>query len=242
NMTYAEMLQMLTSGRGIDYAIRFIEGWTVQEALAEFSKHDDLVKDVELSLDSVRALLNIEQSNIEGWLFPDTYYYSKNGLLSDLLKTMHQRMLVSLNDAWAQRATDVYLETPYELLILASIIEKESALASERDVISGVFHRRLQLGMRLQTDPTVIYGLGPDFDGDIRRRDLRTKTPYNTYVIKGLPPTPIALPSQESLIAAAKPAAGTALYFVSRGDGSHVFSDTLEQHNRAVRKYQLGKN
>lgn len=241
-MTYGDILNLLTSGRGIDYTIRFIEGWTVKQALTEFAQHEAINKDIELDSASVRTLLNIKHENIEGWLFPDTYYYSKNGLLSELLITMYTRMQVSLAQAWNARTLDNILQTPYELLILASIIEKESALATERNVISGVFHRRLAKGMRLQTDPTVIYGIGESFDGNIRRKDLNQYTPYNTYQIKGLPPTPIALPSMESLMAAAQPADGTALYFVSKGDGSHVFSDTLEEHNRAVRKYQLRKN
>jgi UPF0755 protein len=192
-------------------------------------------------MSEVEEYLGITHPSMEGLLFPDTYQFPKNFSAKELIKQMYERMMTEVEIAWSVRYPTVQLETPYELLIMASLIEKETGLESERETISGVFHRRLEKGMRLQTDPTVIYALGELFDGNLRRRDLRLENPYNTYRNFGLPPTPIAVPSSASLLAAAQPEDGTALYFVSRGDGSHVFSDTLEQHNRAVRTYQLRK-
>ena len=175
----------------------------------------------------------------EGWFFPDTYHFpagfTDEAFLRRALTAMEQR----LARAWSQRVADLPLDDPYQALILASIVEKETGLTAERPAIAGVFARRLRAGMLLQTDPTVIYGLGAAFDGDLRRRDLVTDTPYNTYTRKGLPPTPIALPGAGALEAAVHPAAGDALYFVADGQGGHVFSRTLDEHNRAVRRYQL---
>lgn len=238
-MSYGDILKLLTTGQGKQYSIRFLEGWTLQQFIHEISNNRTLEKDIELTAHAISDLLNISPQLAEGWLFPDTYQYPKASKVSNLLKLMHQRMQHELNNAWLSRAVDVNLDSAYELLIMASIIEKESALAEERSIISGVFNRRLAKGMRLQTDPTVIYGMGEAYEGNIRRKDLKQMTPYNTYRINGLPPTPIAMPSLGSLKAAAHPAAGSSLYFVSRGDGSHVFSDTLEQHTKAVRKYQI---
>ncbi len=240
-LTYAEALALFTTGKGMQYTIQFIEGWRFKDALLAIGRHPELTQDIELTVSAVRELLGIDNINPEGWLFPDTYQFPKQTKTSDILRTMHERMLQELAQAWRDRSLDNDLESPYELLIMASLIEKEAALASERETISGVFHRRLAINMRLQTDPTVIYAMGDDYDGDIRKKDLLRQSPYNTYRVFGLPPTPIALPSRASLVAAARPASGTELYFVARGDGSHVFSDTLEQHNQAVRKYQLGK-
>lgn len=175
----------------------------------------------------------------EGQFFPDTYRFPRGIADTEIYRQAHALMRARLAQAWAQRAEDVPLKNPYEALILASIIEKETALASERKAISGVFSRRLRRGMRLQTDPSVIYGLGADFDGNITRRDLVTDTPYNTYTRAGLPPTPIALPGAGALVAAVQPEAGDTLYFVATGleDGSHYFSKTLEEHNIAVQRY-----
>ena len=240
-LSYQDILQRFTTGKGMQYSIQFLEGWRFKEALAEISRHPRLTQDIELDVSTVRELLAIDQVNPEGWLFPDTYQFPRATNASQLLKLMHQRMQDTLTQAWDSRSLDNELGSPFELLIMASLIEKEAAIAAERPIISGVFHRRLALNMRLQTDPTVIYAMGDEYDGDIRRRDLMRQSPYNTYRVFGLPPTPIALPSRASLMAAAQPASGTELYFVARGDGSHVFSDTLEEHNKAVRKYQLGK-
>lgn len=179
---------------------------------------------------------------LEGWLLPDTYQHTLNTKVEEIVRRAHQQMRDFLDLAWQSRDLDLPLNSPYEALILASIIEKETAVASERPRIAGVFTNRLRLNMRLQTDPTVIYGLGDDFDGNITRRDLRGATAYNTYVIKGLPPTPIAMPSRESIEAALHPLETDELYFVAKGDGSHQFSETLEQHNQAVRTYQLKKS
>jgi len=179
------------------------------------------------------------EASPEGWIFPDTYHFPKGQTDKGFLRQAWQRMKETLARAWAQRQPDLPLKTPYEALILASIIEKETGAAEERPQIGGVFINRLKKGMKLQTDPTVIYGMGPDYKGNIRRSDLRKDTPYNTYVHAGLPPTPICMPGRESLRAALHPAEGKALYFVARGDGSHYFSATLKEHNRAVRKYQL---
>jgi UPF0755 protein len=177
----------------------------------------------------------------EGRFLPETYHYTRGLTDLDVLRRTYTAMQTALEAAWRKRAADVPLKTPYEALILASIVEKETGVAAERPQIAGVFARRLRLGMLLQTDPTVIYGLGSAFDGNLTRRHLETPTPYNTYTTAGLPPTPIALPGRDALEAAVNPAPGEALYFVAKGDGSHHFSATLAEHNRAVARYQLGR-
>lgn len=178
----------------------------------------------------------------EGRFFPDTYSYAKGSSDLALLKRALQEMDQRLATVWAQRAPDSPLKSPEEALILASIVEKETGHSSDRGLISGVFNNRLRKGMMLQTDPTVIYGLGPNFDGNLRKRDLLSDTPWNTYTRSGLPPTPIAMPGMDALLAAVQPAPTNALYFVARGDGTSEFSATLQEHNRAVRKYQLGQH
>jgi len=178
----------------------------------------------------------------EGRFFPDTYTYAKGSSDLALLKRALQEMDQRLATVWTQRAPDCPLKSPDEALILASIVEKETGRPSDRGQIAGVFNNRLRKGMPLQTDPTVIYGLGPKFDGNLRKRDLQTDTPWNTYTRSGLPPTPIAMPGMDALLAAVQPAPTNALYFVSRGDGTSEFSATLQEHNRAVRKYQLGQH
>ncbi|MEA3638571.1 MAG: endolytic transglycosylase MltG [Lamprobacter sp.] len=236
-----DLLRLFASGRSVQYPVTLIEGWTFRDALDSLSTHEVLTLELAgLSDAEVMQRIGIEDAHPEGWLFPDTYLVTRDSTDVAVLKRAHARMKQVLNEEWGQRLDDLPIETPYEALILASIIEKETGLATERPDIAGVFVRRLRRGMRLQTDPTVIYGMGDDYDGNIRRQDLRQATAYNTYVIDGLPPTPIALPGREALHAALNPAAGDALYFVSRGDGSHHFSATLKEHNCAVRKYQLG--
>ncbi len=239
-MLPTDLLDLLTSGKSVQFPVTFIPGITFREALKRVSESD--VFDIEVSELPTEALLQrigIEDENPEGWLFPDTYLFDRGTSDTEILSRAHRRMRDVLDEEWAKREPDLPLETPYQALILASIVEKETGLASERPQIAGVFVRRLQKGMKLQTDPTVIYGMGADYDGNIRREDLTRPTPYNTYVIKGLPPTPIALPGREAINAVLHPASGEALYFVARGDGSHHFSATLDEHNCAVRHYQL---
>jgi UPF0755 protein len=234
------LLELLTSGRSIQFPVTFVEGTRFRDAVAAIPAAGAFkIELAGLSDEEIMARIGIDDDHPEGWLFPDTYLFPRGTTDTTILKRAHQRMKDVLAEEWAGRSDDLPLETPYEALILASIIEKETAVPEERPSIAGVFVRRLQKGMKLQTDPTVIYGMGDDYDGNIRREDLREATPYNTYVIDGLPPTPIALPGREAIHAALHPAAGDALYFVARGDGSHHFSATLDEHNCAVRHYQL---
>lgn len=237
-----DLLEHLTSGKVIQYPITLVEGWTFQQAVAAVAADPRFGGDLVGKHDAeLMAALGRVGDHPEGRLFPDTYSFPRRTSGLEVLRRALERMDQILEEEWQQRAAGLPLETPYQALILASIIEKETAVAVERPTIGGVFTRRLQKGMRLQTDPTVIYGLGERFDGNLRRVDLREATPYNTYVIDGLPPTPIALPGREAIRAALNPEAGDSLYFVARGDGTHEFSRTLEEHNAAVRQYQLRK-
>jgi UPF0755 protein len=221
--------------------VRFIEGWTLRQVRAELARSTFLRQD-SAGLDDagLMAALGEPQAAAEGRFFPDTYAYSRG--VSDLtvLRRAHASMLRRLASAWAERDADLPLKSADEALVLASIIEKETGLASDRRQVAGVFINRLRAAMPLQTDPTVIYGLGPAFDGNLRKRDLLKDTPYNTYLRSGLPPTPIALPGLAALRAAVKPQPTRALYFVARGDGSSAFSETLAEHNQAVNRYQRG--
>jgi len=240
-MTPPQLLELLTSGRVIQYPLTLVEGWTFRQALAALAADPVLTGDLlGLSDEDIMERLDHPGEHPEGRLFPDTYRFPRGTEALDLLKRAYGRMELVLDEEWDRRAPGLPFKTPYEALILASIVEKETALAAERPQIAGVFVRRLQRGMKLQTDPTVIYGLGAAFDGNLRRGDLAAESPYNTYLHAGLPPTPIALPGREAIRAALHPAPGDSLYFVARGDGSHVFSATLEEHNRAVRLYQSG--
>ncbi len=235
-------LARMTSGEVVQYALTIIEGWNFKQLLQAIAEHPGLVHTLkDQSVERVVDKLGLDVVHPEGWFLPDTYHFPRYTSDVDFLKRAHKAMHVALDQAWAERQPDLPLNTPYEALILASIIEKETGLASERREIAGVFVRRLKKGMRLQTDPTVIYGMGDKFDGNLRRADLRRDTPYNTYTRKGLPPTPIALPSLDAIKAALDPLPGKTLYFVSKGDGSHYFSETLKEHNGAVRAYQLRK-
>lgn len=238
-------IDLLVSGRVVQHRVTFVEGWRLQDALAALWAHDAVRRTLPDAIDdaiaALRAHLNIAADNPEGWLLPDTYQFTRGDSDLAILARAHTAMQDALEQAWAERAEDLPLATPEELLVLASIVEKETGAEAERARVAGVFARRLRIGMRLQTDPTVIYGLGPDFEGRLRRVHLDTDTPYNTYTRQGLPPTPIALPGRAALDAAARPAQGSALYFVSRNDGTHQFSDTLSEHSAAVRRYQLGE-
>ncbi len=234
------ILKQTVKGAVVDYALTILEGWTfaqMRQAIADAEKIKHTL--TELSDTEVMARLGLTDKHPEGLFFPDTYRYIEGQTDLSLLEQAHERMQHVLNAAWEERQKDLPVENPYQALILASIIEKETGQADERAQIAGVFINRLRKGMLLQTDPTVIYGLGAEFDGNLTREHLKTDTPYNTYTRTGLPPTPIALPSAAAVKAALNPADTKALYFVSRGDGSHVFSETLSQHNRAVRKFQL---
>lgn len=235
-MTPAQVLQKLSSGQVIQYSFTIVEGWTVKQLVAKLKDAPALTITLEGQLDGLAEQLGIEKP-LEGWFLPETYQYPRGTTDIELLRRAHQAMQAALASAWNDRAEPLEIETPYEALILASIIERETGVVSERETISGVFHRRLARNMKLQTDPTVIYGMGDRYDGNIRSADLREDTPYNTYVHRGLPPTPIALPGLAAIVAACNPAPGDSLYFVSRGDGSHQFSATLDEHNRAVDKY-----
>ncbi len=222
--------------------VRLIEGWTFRQFRAELAKADALKPTTAGMSDAeIMAAIGNPGQAPEGRFYPDTYAYSKGSADLDVLKRAHRAMQHRIDQAWAARAPDLPLHTPDEALILASIVEKETGVASDRGHVAAVFTNRLRVGMPLQTDPTVIYGLGESFDGNLRKRDLQTDTPYNTYTRPGLPPTPISMPGVASLNAAVRPEASKALYFVSRGDGSSEFSNTLAEHNRAVNKYQRGR-
>lgn len=240
-MTVQQLLALLQRGEVIQRSVTLVEGWNFSQFRAALAKAERLQHSLsdELSNEQVMAELDLPEDHPEGLFFPDTYLYTLGMSDRDILLRAHQRMQQELEAAWAQRVEGLPIETPYEALILASIIEKETGVPHERGEIAGVFTRRLQKGMRLQTDPTVIYGMGEGWQGNIRRSDLRRPTPYNTYTIDGLPPTPIAMPGRDSLLAAVNPTPGKSLFFVARGDGSHVFSETLQQHNSAVRHYQI---
>lgn len=241
-MTPADVLARITSGRVVQHPVTLVEGWTFRQALAVIDGHERFTGELgHLSDEDLMAQLGRPGQHPEGLFFPETYRFPRGTPRLEILRRSMIAMDEVLGQEWARRSPGLPIHTPYEALILASIIEKETGAPSERAEIAGVFTRRLFKGMRLQTDPTVIYGMGARYEGRIRRADLREATPYNTYVISGLPPTPIALPGRASIQAALNPAAGETLYFVSRGDGSHVFSTTLEEHNRAVRRYILGE-
>ena len=241
-LTPLALLQKLNDGDVITVALTFVEGITfaeMREKLENASELKIILKG--LSNSDVLKQVGAVESSPEGLFFPDTYRFSAGTSDLDLLKKSYRMMQQKRNEAWAQRDANLPYKNEYEALIMASIIEKETGRAEERPLIGSVFTNRLRIPMRLQTDPTVIYGLGQRFDGNIRRRDLTTDTPYNTYTRDGLPPTPIAMPGWGSLLAAVKPAQSDKLYFVAKGDGSHYFSRSLDEHNRAVAKYQLGK-
>lgn len=240
NVTPYELLLSLSSGKTTQAKITFIEGKTFKDMLASLEKNPAVTNTVQkLPYADIMALINPQQSHPEGMFFPDTYYFDRGTKDIVLLKRAHEIMTTKLEQAWQGREQGLPYKNSYEALIMASIVEKETGMASERPMIAGVFVNRMRIGMKLQTDPTVIYGMGDGFDGNIRRKDLRKDTNYNTYTRYGLPPTPIAMPSLAAIDAALHPAKTKALYFVGKGDGSHAFSNSLVDHNRAVAKYQL---
>jgi UPF0755 protein len=238
-ITPRQLLDKMVRGDEVLESVRFIEGWTLRQARAALARAPHLkAASGSMSEAELMAALGSPGVAAEGRFFPDTYAYSRG--VSDLtvLKRAHQALERRLAQAWGERAPGLPLKSADEALILASIVEKETGRAADRGQIAGVFVNRLRIGMLLQTDPTVIYGLGEAFDGNLRKRDLLADTPFNTYTRGGLPPTPIALPGLASLRAAVRPEPTKALYFVARGDGSSVFSETLAEHNRAVNQYQ----
>lgn len=236
-----DLVAKVEQGKVIQYAITFIEGKTFKDYRAQLAANRILKQELpELSNAQVMRALGSPGKHPEGQFAPQTYFYQKGASDMDVLRQAHERLKFVVQSAWEKRSDSVQVETAYQLLILASIIEKETGAAIERPLISGVFNNRLEVGMKLQTDPTVIYGMGEAYDGNIRRKDLRTDTPYNTYTRHGLPPTPIAMAGEASILAAANPQTTKAIFFVGKGDGTHHFSETLREHNNAVIKYQLG--
>ena len=239
--TPRKLLSMLVRGEETLKSITLVEGWTFVQVRAALQKAEQLVPDtLALSPETIMEKLGKPGIHPEGRFFPDTYAYAKGSSDLAVLKRAARAMDRRLDAAWSLRSSDTPLKSPDQALILASIVEKETGKPSDRAQIGGVFSNRLRIGMPLQTDPTVIYGLGLQFDGNLRKRDLQADTPYNTYTRLGLPPTPIAMPGKAALLAAVQPAPTKALYFVSRGDGSSEFSTHLDEHNRAVNKYIRG--
>ncbi|MEY4737035.1 MAG: hypothetical protein RL302_1354 [Pseudomonadota bacterium] len=236
------LLRKLVNGEEALRSVTLVEGWTFRQVMDALRKSDQLKPQTQgLTAEAIMEALGLPGAAVEGRFFPDTYTYSKGSADLAVLKRAAHAMDKKLAWAWAQRLPQSPLKTPEEALILASIVEKETGKGSDRPMVSSVFNNRLRIGMRLQTDPTVIYGLGEAFDGNLRKRDLLADTPWNTYTRAGLPPTPIAIPGKASLLAAVQPAQSKALYFVARGDGTSAFSATLDEHNRAVNKYQRGQ-
>ncbi|WP_040977050.1 endolytic transglycosylase MltG [Necropsobacter massiliensis] len=241
--TVADLLQVLNAGKEAQFSVQFIEGDTFKSWRKKLENAPHLAQTLQGKNEAeIYHLLALPQdfaapAKIEGWLYPDTYHYTPGSSDLELLQRAAAQMKKRLAQAWAQRDNALPLENPYQMLILASIVEKETALTTERGKIAGVFVNRLNNNMKLQTDPTVIYGMGEHYTGNIRRKDLEQATPYNTYVIDGLPPTPIAMPSESALMAVAQPEKHDFLYFVADGSGGHKFSRTLTEHHRAVQEY-----
>lgn len=250
--TVTDLLKLLNSGKEAQFTLQFIEGETFAQWRKKWEAAPHLAQTLQGKTEwEILKLLEVgnfpkpiptdkglfEWKSLEGWLAPETYHYTANSTDLALLKRAYERMYKALLQAWEQRDKDLPLKTPYELLILASIVEKETALDSERGKVASVFINRLKRNMRLQTDPTVIYGMGENYKGNIRKKDLETPTPYNTYTNDGLPPTPIAMPSEQSLMAVAQPEKTNFLYFVADGKGGHKFSRSLAEHNQAVQEY-----
>jgi UPF0755 protein len=241
--TARTLLDKLKTGDAHQYVLTFPEGWNLAQWRAALAQVNNISQDL-ADIDNTKLAehLGIEQNNPEGWFAPDTYRYRSGDSDISILQRAHQRMLTQLALAWQEREENLPYKTPYEALVMASIIEKETGASDERHRIAGVFVRRLLKDMRLQTDPTVIYGLGDIYTGNLSRGHLQRSSPYNTYLIKGLPPTPITNPGLAALYAALHPEAGSEIFFVAKGDGYHIFSSSLEEHNEAVKKYQINNN
>jgi len=239
-LTPRTLLQHFVKGQVKQYALTVIEGWTFQQLMSALREHPKIKQTLQDTTGlAVMATIDRPGEHPEGQFLPDTYHFPRGTSDVSFLRRANVALHRVLNEAWQNRRLDLPYKTPYEVLIMASIVEKETAISAERPQIAGVFVRRLQKNMRLQTDPTVIYGMGDRYQGNLRRKDLRRDTPYNTYVRKGLTPTPIALPSRHAIQAALNPAEGDTLYFVAKGNGFHYFSKTLGEHNQAVKTYQL---
>lgn len=237
--TSLDILNLFALGKTRQYSITFPEGWSFKQMFQAIQNNPHLQHTLShVEFKDVMAHLGSNQTHPEGLFFPDTYLFEKNTTDLELLKLAHKKMVTVLEHEWQQRDVQTPLQSPYQALILASIVEKETAAEEERKQIAGVFSRRLQQGMLLQTDPTVIYGMGDEYKGDIKRQHLREPTPYNTYVMFGLPPTPIAMPGRDAIHAALHPEAGNSLYFVAKGNGRHAFSATLSEHEKFVDRYQ----
>ncbi|KEX91915.1 endolytic transglycosylase MltG [Pseudomonas umsongensis] len=239
-MTVEGLIDLWKRGEMVQYSLTLVEGWNFHQVRAALAKEEKLEQTLKGLSDS-QVMDKLGHSGIfpEGRFFPDTYRFVRGMTDAELLKTAYQRLDDVLAKEWSQRAADLPYSGPYQALIMASLVEKETGVPQERGQIAGVFVRRMEIGMLLQTDPTVIYGLGDRYNGKLTRAHLKEATPYNTYMISGLPPTPIAMVGREAIHAALNPVEGTSLYFVARGDGSHVFSDDLDAHNNAVREFQL---
>lgn len=238
-LTPLQLLNKLTAGEVSLHEIIFIEGWTFAQMRAALDVHPQVRHDTKgMSEQEVLQALGVPLQHAEGWFFPAKYYIDAGSSDVSILRRAYDKMQEHVQSAWVTRDAGLPYATPTDALIMASIIEKETGAVAERPLIAAVFINRLRTGMRLQTDPTVIYGLGAEYDGNIRKHDLLTDTPYNTYTRAGLPPTPIAMPGQAALLAAMHPASSDAVYFVAKGDGTHYFSTNLDDHNRAVARYQ----
>ena len=241
--TMNDLLHLVTSGQVIDYPVTFIEGWNFKQLRAALAKQNQLKHVIDkLDDQSLMKAIGAEGIHPEGRFYPDTYHYTASMTDLDILRQAYNKMDLFIDAEWKKRDDDLPLKNRDQALTLASIIEKETGAEIERPLIAGVFINRLRKGMLLQTDPTVIYGMGDSYKGNIRRKDLHKDTPYNTYTRKGLPPTPIAMPGGEAIKAALHPAETKALYFVAKGDGTHYFSSTLREHNNAVNKYQINRS
>jgi len=241
-VTPLQLLEKLTQGQVTMGQMTLVEGWTFKQWRAKLDSHPDLIHETRgLTEAEIIDRLGLQAARLDGWLFSDTYLFDKQSSDLELLARALRSMQGKVASEWTGRAEGLPYKTLHDALVMASIVEKETGREADRTLVAAVFVNRLRKGMLLQTDPTVIYGLGDAFDGNLRKRDLQTDTPWNTYTRAGLPPTPIAMPGKAALLAAVQPASSKALYFVARGDGSSQFSENLEAHNRAVNKYQRGQ-
>lgn len=239
-VTPEQLLTQLQSGNVLTYTVTLVEGKTFKDFLTRLHQQEKIIPTLKGKVqEEIIAELNLSIEHPEGWFYPDTYQYIAGVTDASILLQAHERLKTVLEEEWNNKAEGLPYKNPYEALIMASIVEKETGVPHERSEIAGVFVRRLNKGMRLQTDPTIIYGLGDQYKGNIRRKHLTQPTPYNTYVIDGLPPTPIAMAGRAAIHAALNPKAGETLFFVAKGDGTHYFSKTLAEHNRAVNEYQI---